>query len=106
MAGEDEISRVFADIHDPSEMRRFFEEIFTPAERKDFVLRWELMKMLFGGMSQRQVASSLGISLCKITRGAKVLKGDRSVTRRILESKVPLKVSVADFGVVPSSHDP
>jgi TrpR family trp operon transcriptional repressor len=68
-------------------MRRFLEEILTPAERKDLALRWQLMQMLQAGVSQRKIASDLGISLCKITRGAKILKDPASVTKRYLESR-------------------
>lgn len=78
------LAGVFCRIENPKEMRAFFEELFTPAERKDFSLRWELMKLLKQGMPQRKIASELGISLCKITRGAKILRNPKSVTNRIL----------------------
>ncbi len=68
-------------------MKRFFEEIFTPAEIQDVALRWRLMEMLHEGVPQRQIASRLGISLCKITRGSKVLKDNRSVAKRILNQE-------------------
>jgi TrpR family trp operon transcriptional repressor len=67
-------------------MQRFFEEILTPAEREDLALRWRLMKMLHNGIAQREIASTLGVSLCKITRGAKVLKLKKSISRSILNS--------------------
>jgi TrpR family trp operon transcriptional repressor len=35
-------------------------------------------------MSQRKIADELGISLCKITRGSKILKNRKSVTVRML----------------------
>ena len=40
----DEIAKVFCEIDDVEVMKEFFDEIFTPAERHDFALRWELMK--------------------------------------------------------------
>ena len=80
-----EIASVFAQIQDEKIMYRFFEEIFTQAERKDISLRWELMRMLKKGVSQRKIATELGISLCKITRGAKILKDPRSVSNRMIK---------------------
>ena len=80
-----EIASVFAQIQDEEIMSRFFEEIFTQAERKDISLRWELMRMLKKGVSQRKIATELGISLCKITRGAKILKDPRSVSNRMIK---------------------
>ena len=84
----DEIAKVFCEIDDVEVMKEFFDEIFTPAERHDFALRWELMKLLREGIPQRQIASKLRISLCKITRGAKIVKNQDSVTNRIMNSKL------------------
>ena len=79
------LAEAFFEIQSLGAMRQFFDEIFTPAERKTFALRWELLKRLAEGKSQRSVASELGLSLCKITRGAKIIHDPGSVTRRILE---------------------
>lgn len=68
-------------------MRRFLEEILTPAERKDLALRWELMRRLIEGDAQRQIAEDLGVSLCKITRGARILKQADSVSKHNLISR-------------------
>ena len=84
----DEIVKVFCEIDDAQVMKDFFDEIFTPAERHDFALRWELMKLLRKGITQRQIASELGISLCKITRGAKIVKNQNSVTNKIINSNL------------------
>jgi len=82
------LAEAFYRIKNLEAMRRFFEEIFTPAERKDLILRWELMKMLAEGKSQRAIASELGISLCKITRGAKIVHDPESVTNRIIKQSI------------------
>jgi TrpR family transcriptional regulator, trp operon repressor len=79
-----DLADVFCGINDPKAMRHFLEEIFTPAERKDFTLRWDLMKRLKQGIPQRKIASELGVSLCKITRGARILRNPKSITNRIL----------------------
>lgn len=78
------LAEVFAGIGDPERMSDFFAEIFTPAEIDDLVLRWRLLEMLHSGYSQREIAAELGISLCKITRGARVLRSGDSVTESIL----------------------
>ena len=86
MSSEQEILRLFAGISDVSMMRRLFNELLTESERHDLVLRWKLLKMLRDGIPQREIASRLHISLCKITRGAKILKDEQSVVRKLLES--------------------
>jgi TrpR family transcriptional regulator, trp operon repressor len=84
MAGSEEIIEVFTKINDASEMKKLVKEILTPKEIKDLSLRWELMKMLTKKISQRKIAKTLRISLCKITRGAKILKDRNSVAKRLL----------------------
>ncbi len=84
MSETNTLFEAFCEITDPVEMEAFFTEIFTPAERHDFHLRWKLMKYLKEGRTQRNIASDLGISLCKITRGAKILKNKKSVTNKYI----------------------
>ena len=87
MKTANEVIRVFCEIDDFRTMKQFFGEIFTSAEIQDVALRWRLMQLLYSEMPQRQIASRLGISLCKITRGSKVLKTRGSVAKKILDRK-------------------
>ena len=66
-----EIAEVLCGIKDVALMRRFMESILTQSEREEIAGRWELVKLLDRGISQRQVAKRLGMSLCKITRGSR-----------------------------------
>ena len=81
----DEIIEVFVRTKTVEEMQKLFEELFTQKEKYDFALRWRLMKELYDGKSQREIAHELGISLCKITRGSKILKNDDSQMNHILQ---------------------
>jgi TrpR family trp operon transcriptional repressor len=81
-----EIEKVFAGIRNEQEMIDFFQEIFTPKEISDLTLRWQLLKELYEGNTQRSIAERHRISLCKITRGSRVLKSESSFTRRILDT--------------------
>ena len=87
MSERKELINIFSKIKDPSTMDKFFGEIFTPSEVKTIILRWQLMKMVNQKVPQREVAAKLGISLCKITRGAKILKKPDSVSNQILNKK-------------------
>lgn len=86
MSSIDELMEVFCRIRKPEEMRQMFDEIFTSAERHDLALRWELMQLLHKGLPQRDIAAQLGISLCKITRGARILKQKDSIIRKMLNT--------------------
>ena len=80
----DRLCGVLASISSPQEMQKFLEEVLTPNERLDVALRWHLLELLSEGMSQRKIADQLGISLCKITRGSRILKDKESVVRKKL----------------------
>lgn len=80
-----DIIRVFTGITKPAEMEALFEEIFTEAERRDLASRWGLMKDLKSGLSQRKIAKKRRISLCKITRGSKILKTPGSISSRLID---------------------
>ncbi|MDX9809070.1 MAG: Trp family transcriptional regulator [Sphaerochaetaceae bacterium] len=83
----DELIEVFAKTTSKKEMFKLFEELFTQREKYDFALRWRLLKDLFEGRTQRDIASSLGISLCKITRGSKILKDSQSQIAELLRER-------------------
>lgn len=87
MISYNELIKIFAEIDNEADMRRFFEEIFTEKERSDIALRWELMKELHDGATQRSISAKHKISLCKITRGSKLLKDHRSIIKKILIEK-------------------
>jgi TrpR family trp operon transcriptional repressor len=91
MRSTDRLVRVFCSIEDPRTMKRFIREIFTPSEVEDISKRWQVMEMLRRGHSQRDIATRLGVSLCKITRGSKVLRSGGSVSRRILDGQDPIR---------------
>jgi TrpR family transcriptional regulator, trp operon repressor len=82
-----ELEKVFAEILDYQEMVTLFEEIFTQKELRDLTLRWQLLKELYEGKTQRSIALRYRISLCKITRGSKVLKKKGSTIKKILDAQ-------------------
>jgi len=94
-----EIVWAIANINSYEHLQGFFNEIFTKAELHDLGLRWEVMKRLKAGIAQRKIAQELGVSLCKITRGAKIIKDADSVTNKLLSSNVKLPVSNCQFPV-------
>lgn len=80
-----ELAAALAEIDDPELVAGFLEEILTPKEVKDISLRWQLLRELQDGKTQRDIAQRHRISLCKITRGAKLLKKADSVTNWVLQ---------------------
>ncbi len=75
---------VFARVESRQDMKALFEDMFTDAEIKDFTIRWKLMNDLYQHVSQRAIASELRISLCRITRGSRMLKKKDGYVRKLL----------------------
>ena len=82
-----DIAQVLALISDPEEMSGFLSEILTESERENLALRWKLLELLHDGVSQRTISDQLGVSLCKITRGAKILRQADSLTQKFLTAR-------------------
>ena len=87
MKSTDRFVQVLCSIDDPRTMKKFIKEVFSLSEIEDISKRWNVMELLKRGHSQRAIASKLGVSLCKITRGSKVLKTGGSVSNRILDEQ-------------------
>jgi len=82
----EELVDIMVSVNDRKNMRKLLEEILTRAELTDISKRWYIMKSLAEGKAQREIAQDMEVSLCKITRGSKVLKQDDSFFREILSS--------------------
>lgn len=83
------IARVLADMRDPKAVERLLRELLTKTEEERLSLRWDIVRLLSEGKSQRKIAQELGVSLCKITRGARQLKKGGSILRRVFEQPPP-----------------
>ncbi len=83
-----QVCRILTGIKDEQFMREFLDCLVSPAERKDLAKRWCLVKALYAGTTQREIAKKYNLSLCNITRGSKELKKENSAFRRVLEGEI------------------
>jgi TrpR family trp operon transcriptional repressor len=83
-----EIAAILARIDDAGLVEDFLQSILTPREVSEVARRWELVKLLDQGVSQRSIARRLGMSLCKITRGSRELKKRNSAFKRVIRTYV------------------
>lgn len=79
-----EIAGLLAQTGKRKLIQQFLESILTPAELEAISSRWQIVKMLDKGVSQRQIAKELHLSLCKITRGSRELKKDNSPMKKMI----------------------
>lgn len=82
-----EISKLLTEISS-KEAYEFLSEILTPTEFETISKRWQIIKMLNQDFSQREISKELNVSLCKVTRGAKILKKQNSVTKKIITKEL------------------
>ncbi|MBQ9246339.1 helix-turn-helix domain-containing protein [bacterium] len=79
-----EIANILASEKDNNEIQNFIVEILTEAELETLSKRWRILKMLKEGRTQREIAQQLNVSLCKVTRGSKILKNKKSISAKYL----------------------
>ena len=80
-----ELSKAFSRADDENLIYNFLECLLTKNELSEVASRWALVQMLDQGTSQRKIASELGLSLCKITRGSKELQKEESAFKKMID---------------------
>ena len=84
-ASLNELSAALSRTDDPELIFSFLECLLTQNELSEVASRWALVKMLDQGLSQRNIAGQLGLSLCKITRGSKELQKEDSAFKKMID---------------------
>ena len=80
-----ELAKALNSLNTDQKIYQFLTEIMTPSELIILSKRWRILKMLNEGYTQRDIAKELNVSLCKVTRGAKILKDQNAITTRYLK---------------------
>ena len=79
-----ELAAALAKTKDAELIKGFLRRILTPSETADIAARWALVKALEQKIPQREIAKTLGLSLCKITRGSKEMKSPDRAFQKML----------------------
>ncbi len=79
-----ELCSALAATNDSELIERFLRSLLTEYEIDEVTKRWALVRLINDGMSQRNIAKELGLSLCKITRGSRELKKDDSAFKKMI----------------------
>ena len=80
----EDISAVIRMLDSEENICNFLLEILTEAEVETLSKRWRIIKLLAMGKTQREIAQDLKVSLCKVTRGSKILKNEKSIVTKFL----------------------
>ena len=84
----EEMSTLLTNIHSKEEFALLLDGMLTPAEIESFHLRWQLLKLLKSGVTQREIQSRLGICLGKISRGSRMLKYGKEGFTELVEKLI------------------
>ena len=79
-----EITKLIKSLKSEREIHSFMIEILTTSELETLSKRWCILKKLSSGSTQREIAKEFNVSLCKVTRGAKILKNKNAITTKHL----------------------
>jgi TrpR family transcriptional regulator, trp operon repressor len=79
-----DIASILARCGDRKLIAEFLRSILTEKEAYDLSTRWQSVRLLEQGKSQRSIRDTLGVSLCKITRASRELKKKNSAMRRMM----------------------
>ena len=82
-----ELIKLFCGIKNPRIMDKFLEDILTPQEFEEIINRWQIVKQLSKKIPQRKIASELGVSIAKITRGSRMLRNKEGGFWKVLKMK-------------------
>lgn len=83
-----ELAEALANTSDARLIKNFLCRLLTPSETADIAARWALVKALEQKIPQREIARTLGLSLCKITRGSREMKNpDQAFLKMLGEAR-------------------
>ncbi len=80
-----EISNLISKIGSENEVYEFISELLTESEISTLSKRWRILKMLSEGRTQRDIAKELNVSLCKVTRGSRILKDEKAIVYKLIK---------------------
>ena len=83
-----ELAEIINKIKTSSDVYNFLLEILTESEVITISKRWRILNMLSEGKTQREIAKDMQVSLCNITRGAKILKNQDSIVTKYLNKEI------------------
>jgi TrpR family trp operon transcriptional repressor len=89
-----ELCELFASIESTKDADRLLQDMLTPQELESLAERWQLVQLLAKGMSQRDIAEKLQVSISKVTRGSRVLQyGEGGFLYFLKKLKKPVNTS-------------
>lgn len=80
---KDELWTAIATAKNASEVRDLMAALLTPAEVDELSRRWQIVKNLIQGKSQREVRDVVGVSIATVERGAREIRQDKKILKTV-----------------------
>lgn len=77
------LSSLLAGISTEREMEAFLTVLLTPSELQNIPQRFRVLELLLRKVPQRKIAEEICGSLCKVTRGSRMLREHREMAVRL-----------------------
>lgn len=84
-AWKKELARLLASVKGEKDAGELLLALLTPAEHEELAKRWQIVKQLIRGASQRKIRDALSASIATVTRGSRELKYGNGVFQRFYE---------------------
>ncbi len=81
-----ELNCILVGINDKNDMYAFVRDLCTTAEMEEFILRWNIAKLLHKGKSYIHIQEQLWASSTTVARVAKYLQWDNKGYKKMLKS--------------------
>ncbi len=83
---KEELIKIFSKASGSQELLELFlKDILTPNEFETLALRWQIVKRLKKGQTQRGVVDELGLGMSTVTRGSRMLRNKTGGFNLLLE---------------------
>lgn len=66
-------------------LHEFLFDILSPTEYKSLAVRWQIVKLLKQGVTHREIAKQLRVSVATVNRGSRELANKKGGFYRVLE---------------------
>jgi Trp operon repressor len=86
----EELSVLVAGLRTKADAKRLLQDLLTPQELEEVAKRWQVTKLLWQHVPQREVARRLKVSISKVTRCSQTLqRGSGGWKASLVKQKVP-----------------
>ena len=82
-AWEEEMLELIGSARNKGELKELLSALLTPQEYGEIVKRWQIVRLLMKGATQRAVRDELNVSIATVTRGAREVRYGTGIFHRL-----------------------